>query len=199
MNNVKKCHYTRCYYGRDHNGLHSFEENSPLKRTALESRQLQRRRDWRQWFFICERLHAAVINFYAKDSDNIADAPEERVIMDNVPLHEGTAVGSKVQSDYFHDQHQIMLDIDVPHVYVPSTQEGHGHLIFRKQVPFHKYLQLMEHMAELGLIEQGFVDAARSRGEAWLRTPWTPKDAVEISGGVKGVVPLKELGKRHGR
>jgi hypothetical protein len=145
--------------------------------------RLRRRRDWPHWFFICERLHAAVVNFYAKDSGDISErTPDERVITDNVALHEATAIGSKVQSDYLRDQHQVMFDIDVPHVYVPSTTEGHGHLIFRKQLSFSKYLGLLEHMAECGLVEPGYVDAARNRGEAWLRTPWTPK-------GLEGNVP----------
>jgi hypothetical protein len=169
------------------------------------TQRLRRRRDWPHWFFICERLHAAVVNFYAKDSGDISSrTPDERLVQDKVALHEATAIGSKVQSDYLRDQHQIMFDIDVPHVYVPSTQEGHGHLIFRKQVPFGKYLGLLEHMADMGLIEQGFVDAARNRGEAWLRTPWTAKgeagNVAEISdghGGVKGFVPLSELGNKH--
>lgn len=167
--------------------------------------RLRRRRDWPHWFFICERLHAAVVNFYAKDSGDISErTPDERVVQDKVALHEATAIGSKVQSDYLRDQHQVMFDIDVPHVYVPSTTEGHGHIIFRKQLPFSKYLSLLEHMADVGLVEQGFVDAARNRGEAWLRTPWTAKgeagNVAEISdghGGVKGVVPLSELGKKH--
>ena len=133
---------------------------------------------YRRWFHICQRLHAAVVNFYAEDSGDISSAPEERIIEDKVAIYEATAIGSKVQSDYLKDQHQILLDIDVPHVYIPSTTEGHGHLIFRRQVSFAAYLRLMEHMAELGLIEPGFVSATRNRGEAWLRVPWVAKGEV---------------------
>lgn len=137
------------------------------------------------WFKVCQDLHAAVVNFYAKDSDSIEGAPEERVLKDQVPLHEATAVGSRTSTGY----HQPMFDLDVPHVYVPSTTEGHGHLIFRKRISWSSYLHVMQAMADVGLLEKGFVDAARSRGEAWLRAPWIAKGehTVEYSDGQGGL------------
>lgn len=139
---------------------------------------VHRKRDWPQWFKICEQLHGAIIDFFAKDSDNIVNGPEERMVEDIVPLHKATGIGSRTMNFKGQpcDWHQPLLDIDVPHVYMPSTTEGHGHLIFRKRMPWADYLKLMEVMAEVGLLEKGFVEAAKTRGEAWLRTPWTDKN-----------------------
>jgi hypothetical protein len=145
-----------------------------------EAKQRDRRKKFAQWFRVCERLHSAVVNFYARDSNDADMAPDERVVRDNVELHEATAIGSKVQSDYLKNNpmHQIMLDLDTPHVYVDSTQEGHGHLIFRKQVTWDSYMKFLRACADVGILEWGYVNCAKKRGETWLRTPWTPKGST---------------------
>lgn len=137
----------------------------------------ERRKKFRDWFAVTERLHAAVVNFYAKDSQSILDSPDERMVRDNVKRAEATAIGSSVIGyDGFHTgRHQILMDLDGPHVYQPSTTEGHGHLIFRKQVSWTKYLKFLDACVDVGIVEPGYRDAAKHRKEAWLRTPWTPK------------------------
>ena len=148
-------------------------DNVPRLSQELKDRVVK----YRKWFGICEQLHAAVINFYALDSDSIENAPEERVIEDNVNLHEATAIGSRTY-DWRRrpcDWHQPMFDIDIPHVYVSSSTEGHGHLIFRKRMPWADYLKVLKVMSDVGLIQPGYYHAAEARGEAWLRVPWVAK------------------------
>ena len=65
--------------------------------------------------------------------------------------------------------HKPQLDLDSPHQYVYSTTPGHGHLKFENEVPWDKYLQWLELSAEIGLIEPGWVKAAKSRGFTSLR------------------------------
>lgn len=148
------------------------------------------RKQYRQWFHICGSLHAAVVNFYAKDSDSIASEPDKRLLKDNVALHEATAIGSKVQRTLpgLSEMHQIMLDLDSPHVYVASTTEGHAHLIFRKNVTWAEYVDFLDACVRVGILELGYRDAAYSRGETWLRVPWRGKgeNTTMISDGEGG-------------
>jgi hypothetical protein len=144
---------------------------------AEKNLRIDRMVKWRQWFHVCERMHSAIINFYAKSSDDISDNPDERMIQDAVPLHRATAIGSKTRTGLgsLGNAHQVMLDLDGSHVYVPSNTEGHAHLIFRKHVSWEKYIRFLRACVDVGILEPGYVHAAESRGETWLRTPWTAK------------------------
>lgn len=72
--------------------------------------------------------------------------------------------------------HKVLLDIDHPAVLVPSTTEGHYHLLIDVEVPWEKYVDFMDAAAEAGILEEGFVKAARARGFSTLRMPWIKKE-----------------------
>jgi len=82
-------------------------------------------------------------------------------------------------------QHMPVLDIDVPCEYIPSTNEGHGHLYFHKEIPWEKYLKLMRVMADCGLLEEGYVSASEARGYSAVRLPWITKGSDTFTGWVK--------------
>lgn len=145
-----------------------------MNKDQAEYDKWDRLRSWRDWFSVCHDLHAAVVNFYAGDSGENITKPQ-RIIRDQVPLDEATGIGSKVNT-MLKENHQILLDLDCPHVYVPSSSSGHGHLILRTRVTFDEYVGLLEHMARLGIIEKGYVSATKNRGEGWLRVPWLTKN-----------------------
>lgn len=72
--------------------------------------------------------------------------------------------------------HKVLLDIDHPAVLIPSTTEGHYHLLIDVEVPWEKYVDFMDAAAEAGILEKGFVKAARARGFSTLRMPWIKKE-----------------------
>lgn len=66
-------------------------------------------------------------------------------------------------------KHAPCLDIDIPHKYVPSSTEGHGHIYFDVEVDEEKYYRLLDVMAECGIIESGYVAASKRKGGTYLR------------------------------
>lgn len=72
--------------------------------------------------------------------------------------------------------HFPVIDIDIPCAWVPSTTEGHGHLYINQALDWESYLKLLTTMAEVGLVETGFVEAAKKRGQTYVRPAWVKKD-----------------------
>lgn len=67
--------------------------------------------------------------------------------------------------------HAIAIDVDVPVSVVPSSQEGHYHLYIDKKITWKNYVRLLELLTELGIIEPGYTNAAKSHGFTTLRLP----------------------------
>lgn len=74
--------------------------------------------------------------------------------------------------------HKVMIDIDHPAMLIPSTTEGHFHLMIDVDVPWEKYVDMLDAMAEAGVVEAGFTKAARKRGFSTLRMPWVKKEST---------------------
>jgi hypothetical protein len=72
-------------------------------------------------------------------------------------------------------KHTIMLDIDVPATLVPSTTPGHSHLYIDVPVEWDKYQALLDALVVAGVLEPGYVSAAKGRGCTALRLPWVKK------------------------
>lgn len=141
-------------------------------------------------------MHSAVVEFSLGDSA-AKELGTERVTADNVPLDDGAnAIGSyivgsaeprEVNSDPWDDRktemvlekregkHRVMLDLDCPHVYVPSSTEGHGHLIIDVPQDFNNLMALLNMMFDMGILQSGFAAATKHRGETWLRAPGITK------------------------
>jgi hypothetical protein len=71
--------------------------------------------------------------------------------------------------------HAPVLDIDIPCTYVPSTTEGHGHLYIDKELTLPQYIELMEVLVRLGIVERGFLISLEQRGFTAVRLPWIKK------------------------
>lgn len=142
-------------------------------------------------------LHKAVVEFSLGDSAS-RELGRERVISDNVSLSEANAIGSyilgsapatEVTNDFWDDRktevqldkregkHRVLLDLDVQHVYVPSSTPGHGHLIIDVAQDFNTVVALLNMMFEMGILQSGFASATKHRGETWLRAPGIKKDS----------------------
>lgn len=68
-----------------------------------------------------------------------------------------------------------VLDLDIEHLYFPSTTPGHGGLLLNVELNQELWLELLDVLERCGIIEGGFAEASRQRGYAALRTPWTDK------------------------
>ncbi len=76
------------------------------------------------------------------------------------------------------ETHKVVLDIDFPVKAIPSSTEGHYHLYIDKEMKWADYVKLITTMAEVGLLESGYVRASIARGETAVRLPWIKKGSV---------------------
>lgn len=72
-------------------------------------------------------------------------------------------------------KHKPVLDIDFPVKVVESSTPGHHHVFIDKELPWDEYMQLLTTLADVGIIEPGYVRAAESRGYTSVRLPWIKK------------------------
>lgn len=75
--------------------------------------------------------------------------------------------------------HRPTLDLDMPVKVYPSETPGHHHLVIDHPMPWDDYRRLLEVMADVGLLERGYVNASIGRGHTSIATrPW--KEARDI-------------------
>lgn len=72
--------------------------------------------------------------------------------------------------------HAIVLDLDVPAYLIPSSTPGHSHLYIDVGIEKKRYFGLLDSLAEVGVLESGYVSASKQRGFTCLRLPWIKKD-----------------------
>lgn len=77
------------------------------------------------------------------------------------------------------EYHRPMLDLDFPAVVVPSSTPGHSHLYLDMPLAWEQYEKLLDVMAEIGLLEDGYVAASKRRRATFLRLPWVRKGKEE--------------------
>lgn len=74
--------------------------------------------------------------------------------------------------------HRPVLDLDFPAHVVPSSTPGHGHLYLDKVLTWSQYVKLLEVLAEVGILEPGYVQASIAREFTSVRLPWVKKPAT---------------------
>lgn len=73
-------------------------------------------------------------------------------------------------------RHAPVLDLDHRVRLVPSSTEGHFHLYFDDiELEWKDYVRLLRLLAELDILEPGFVDASIDRGQTMVRKPGVHK------------------------
>lgn len=75
----------------------------------------------------------------------------------------------------FESKHMVMFDVDIPMAVVPSSTPGHQHVYFDTYVPKEKLFELLDVLADCGIVERGYAQASRARGFTALRLPWVRK------------------------
>lgn len=88
------------------------------------------------------------------------------------PPAEADLVGSR---DELVDLHWPVFDVDLPVQAIPSATEGHYHLYIDKPMSWRAYKRLLRAMVKAGIVEKGYYQMARKRGETFVRTPEKPK------------------------
>lgn len=116
----------------------------------------------------CRRQVSGVTVFRGA-SDN-PDAPDE-------PLEPAKMADSNVVCSHMKegDLHLPMFDIDMPAMLLRSTTRNHYHLYIDKPMTWENYVKLLDVMAEVGILEAGYVAASKRRGHTSLRPPWVKK------------------------
>jgi hypothetical protein len=87
---------------------------------------------------------------------------------------DGNLIGSRNWFD--RGQRRLILDLDVPHVYVKSPNPEHGHLFFDVEMSWWRWALVLVALRLAGLLETGFVVWSLRRGENFVRRPGVPKD-----------------------
>lgn len=98
----------------------------------------------------------------------------------NPAYYEGTGMArgkemNLISSETENGSHAPCIDLDYPAYLVESSTPGHFHLYLEKEISWAKYINVLQAMADAGLIEEGFYRAARSRGATFLRRPGVTK------------------------
>lgn len=106
-------------------------------------------------------------------------------------LSEAHLISSLVKgsvSDY--ETHKIAIDIDWPAVLIPSSTEGHYHLIIDKKISWSSYVRILEALGDCGVVQSGYARASIARGRTDIRTPWIRKPENQITSA--GEIPSQE-------
>lgn len=72
--------------------------------------------------------------------------------------------------------HMPILDLDIPHQYVRSQTEGHGHLYLDVEISWWRYKRMLKQLYKAGVIERGFYLLAKKRRMTMTRAPETVEE-----------------------
>lgn len=91
-------------------------------------------------------------------------------------LDDANGISSEIAEGVLAGWHTVAIDLDVHAQLVPSTTPGHSHLYIDKAMTWANYLKLLHVLAEVGVLEPGYVGASERRGHTTLRLPWIAKE-----------------------
>jgi hypothetical protein len=115
---------------------------------------------------------------YINNSTN-PDYDGTNVETDNLTRAE--VILSTVDGDYKGEKlHKPVLDVDLNIQVLPSSTEGHHHLFIDKEMTWSQYEKLLTVLADVGIIEKGYLGACKSRKHSAVRLPWVKKPKIEL-------------------
>lgn len=98
-----------------------------------------------------------------------------------------TAVTSVVRESMMTDpfgenrMHKPVIDLDLDAKLVPSTTPGHHHLFIDKAMTWDNYVRLLCVLAEVGIVEPGYVSACIDQGRSSVRLPHVRKPGAGVT------------------
>lgn len=76
--------------------------------------------------------------------------------------------------------HWPVIDIDLPCAWVPSTNDGHGHLYINHPVTFEGLIEILTVLNKHGIVQDGYLHAAKIRGYSAVRLPGVRKPTSDV-------------------
>lgn len=76
-----------------------------------------------------------------------------------------------ISSDKGNGKHVVMLDLDVEHLYVESSTEGHGHLYITADLDYEDLVEILEPLVKHGIVQEGIYNTLLERKHLNLRLP----------------------------
>lgn len=121
-------------------------------------------------FVWCPAIARDPVDFVVRDDEeSIWDQCSEG--HEAVPRGDANLISSAAKGPVDLGIHFPLFDLDYEVRLVPSRTPGHYHLHLDKPVVWEKYVKVLDAMVEAGLLQKGWVDAAKASGEALLRLP----------------------------
>lgn len=108
-------------------------------------------------------------------SENLSEF-DQGIIEETSSLDEAHIVSSQFRGDV--RLHMLAIDLDVPAALVPSTTPGHSHLFIDAPMSWKQYERVLDALRGAGILENGYVAAAKARGFSAVRLPWVRKRAA---------------------
>lgn len=99
------------------------------------------------------------------DRKDVTEKKDGRVQVDSL------AEANLVSSLCGNGMHKPALDLDFNAQLFRSRDIGHHHLYLDKAMSWEQYEKLLDVMAEVGLLEPGYVSASKERQQTFLRLP----------------------------
>ncbi len=85
---------------------------------------------------------------------------------------------SSIGTDVIFGYHYPVLDLDIPAHLVPSSTPGNSHLYIDVALTADQMWTLCDALAEVGILQPGYVSACKARGYTSVRLPWVKKAEV---------------------
>jgi hypothetical protein len=107
-------------------------------------------------------LRSSPLDGYDAEEQKVADLASANIISSEVEGKPGV--------------HKPVLDIDLGVKVIPSSTEGHFHLLIDKEMSWDDYQRLLWVLADVGIVEENYASASDERGYTAVRLPWVRKD-----------------------
>lgn len=89
--------------------------------------------------------------------------------------------GNLISSLIAPDMHLPALDLDLDHLYVPSSSPGHGHLYLTTPLSTARYHTLLSVLYSYGIVQRGILYQVEAHGMTTVRQPHVKKPQIEPS------------------
>lgn len=134
---------------------------------------------------------------YTEGSGNSDDPNHSDVRGFTSDPHLATAVTSVVRDQlmpgttpFAETMHKLVLDLDHDAKLVPSSTPGHHHLFIDKAMRWDQLVRLLCVLAEVGLVEPGYVSACIDQGRTSVRLPHVKRDVPRSGAGAVFTEPV---------
>lgn len=139
--------------------------------TLYKTLQFALRKHYPSWLY-------PTLTFWSTTSGKLSaseDNHDQQVKVESEPS-DALLIGSqKMSEDEKNPKYRLFLDLDINAVLLPSSSEGHHHLIVDANLTKEQHDKVLDVLSEVGIIQRGFALGGRDVSGASLRLPWVVK------------------------